>query len=59
MEKCYLEHPWEDWKKPGGALDRQTVVTLKIYLRYHKLAVSGNKPELLERIRGHKSGHNI
>jgi len=45
-----------DWKHLAGTetmLDKQTMDTLKIYLRYHNLPVSGKKGDLVNRVREH------
>jgi hypothetical protein len=51
----YAKHDWRALAaKPGKAgLDKLTAALLKSYLKFHGLAVSGNKPELIARIREH------
>eukprot|EP00879_Flechtneria_rotunda_P001876 GHRR01002047.1.p1 GENE.GHRR01002047.1~~GHRR01002047.1.p1 ORF type:complete len:433 (+),score=166.08 GHRR01002047.1:1761-3059(+) len=56
----YKEYDWQaladkaDDQKAG--LPKLTVAQLKVYLRYHNLPVSGNKPDLVGRIQEHVQG---
>uniref|UniRef100_A0A383WJP1 SAP domain-containing protein n=1 Tax=Tetradesmus obliquus TaxID=3088 RepID=A0A383WJP1_TETOB len=51
----YAKHDWRGLAaKPGKAgLEKLTAALLKTYLKFHGLAVSGNKPELIARIQEH------
>eukprot|EP00878_Enallax_costatus_P017342 GHUV01018214.1.p1 GENE.GHUV01018214.1~~GHUV01018214.1.p1 ORF type:complete len:638 (+),score=155.08 GHUV01018214.1:188-2101(+) len=53
----YNQHNWAVLaSKPDGkpgSLAKLTAPTLKVYLKYHSLPVSGNKPDLLQRIKDH------
>ncbi|WIA31185.1 hypothetical protein OEZ86_001190 [Tetradesmus obliquus] len=51
----YAKHDWRGLAaKPGKAgLEKLSAALLKTYLKFHGLAVSGNKPELIARIQEH------
>ena len=51
--ESYAQHDWAKLAKPGGGLEKLKNDELKLYLKHNRLTVSGNKADLVARIREH------